>query len=344
MMPMRSLLVWFLFCLPAVAQSPAGAPPPQAPAPAPAAAPPPAGRAPASATPPAATPAATTAAATTAAATTTATTPSPWLTDFEQAQAAAKASGKPIFAAFTGADWCGYSRRFHDEVLLRPEFLTWARDHVVLLDVALPRITPLPPAQRQHNVELQRRLGVRGLPTVLLLDAAGKQLGCLRYTRGGVRKWLREVEQQLGHQRELAAAELAAAAVQQAWSTDLAAAKARAKAEQKVVLANFTGSDWCGWCMRLQAEVFHTPEFLAWVQQHAVLLEVDFPRGKRLPAELKRQNERLQQELGVDGYPTIVFLDGDGKELGRIGYVEGGPKAWLASAEAARRPAPPAPK
>src|SRR5258708_33083688 len=74
------------------------------------------------------------------------------------------------------------------------------------------------------------------------------------------------------------------------WMTDLPSAQATAKAENKVVLLNFTGSDWCGWCIRLRSEVFSQPEFDAYSNDHLVLVEADFPRRKALPADLQQPN------------------------------------------------------
>jgi thioredoxin-related protein len=80
------------------------------------------------------------------------------------------------------------------------------------------------------------------------------------------------------------------AAVQTAWQTDFQAAQARAKAQKKILLVAFTGSDWCPWCQKLKAEVFDKPPFATAAQKQFVLVDVDFPREKKLPAELKEQN------------------------------------------------------
>src|SRR5436309_9685678 len=114
------------------------------------------------------------------------------------------------------------------------------------------------------------------------------------------------------------------------WTTDLSAALARAGKEKKLVLADFTGSDWCGWCKRLQKEVFATKEFGDFAKSNLVLVEIDFPSQKKQSESLKKTNEALKNQYRVEGFPTIVVLDGDGKELWRqVGYLEGGPKAWI---------------
>lgn len=115
------------------------------------------------------------------------------------------------------------------------------------------------------------------------------------------------------------------------WSTDLPAAQAQAKKDKKIVLMNFTGSDWCGWCKKLQAEVFTTKEFDAYAKDKLVLVEVDFPNQKKQSAALKKANEALQEKYKATGFPTIVALNGEGKEVWRqVGYMPGGTKAWIA--------------
>ncbi|MEO5754554.1 MAG: thioredoxin family protein [Chthoniobacterales bacterium] len=113
------------------------------------------------------------------------------------------------------------------------------------------------------------------------------------------------------------------------WLTDFTQAQAEAKAGHKLLLLDFTGSDWCGWCKRLQAEVFSKPEFEDYAKENLVLLKVDFPRAQPLSSELRKQNYELAAKFSVQGFPTIVVLNGDGKPVGLLGYVPGGPEAFL---------------
>lgn len=117
------------------------------------------------------------------------------------------------------------------------------------------------------------------------------------------------------------------------WPTSFAEASKQAQASGKVILADFTGSDWCGWCVKLKAEVFDTPEFKEWAAKNVILLELDFPRSKAQDAATKKQNDELLTKYGVEGFPTILFLKSNGDVLGKAGYMEGGPKAWIANAE-----------
>jgi len=124
------------------------------------------------------------------------------------------------------------------------------------------------------------------------------------------------------------------------WHTDVKEAIAVSNKEKKPLLLFFTGSDWCGWCIRLQNEVLKTPEFSKWAQDNVVLVELDYPRRTAQTPELKNQNAELQQAFGIQGFPTIYFTSAENKEgkvnfmgLGQTGYVAGGPSAWLTVAE-----------
>jgi protein disulfide-isomerase len=121
------------------------------------------------------------------------------------------------------------------------------------------------------------------------------------------------------------------------WENDMNKAIHFSIQEQKPLLLFFTGSDWCGWCMRLQKEVFETPEFENWAKNNVVLVELDFPRKIQQSSKIEKQNSELQQLFGVQGYPTVWFVNptyNDGKinleKLGSTGYVAGGPSSWLA--------------
>ena len=119
------------------------------------------------------------------------------------------------------------------------------------------------------------------------------------------------------------------AAEQTSWLTDYKAALANAKREKKTVLMDFTGSDWCGWCIKLRREVFDTPEFSRFAKDNLVLLEIDFPQRKPQTEELRRQNEELMRRFNVEGFPTIIVLDANGKQRGQTGYVPGGPQRFI---------------
>ncbi|MEO8252743.1 MAG: thioredoxin family protein [Flavobacterium sp.] len=120
------------------------------------------------------------------------------------------------------------------------------------------------------------------------------------------------------------------------WHTDVKEAIATGAKEKKPLLLFFTGSDWCGWCIRLQKEVFVTPEFTKWAKEKVVLVELDFPRSVPQSSELKMQNKGMEHAFSIQGYPTVWLATAEFKEgkpsfggLGKTGYVPGGPEAWL---------------
>jgi thioredoxin-related protein len=117
------------------------------------------------------------------------------------------------------------------------------------------------------------------------------------------------------------------------WSEDYAKSLAKAKTEKKLVLVDFTGSDWCEWCIKLDKEVFSTSEFKAYAKDKLVLVEADFPIGKPQIDKVKKQNEKLQEKFSVEGFPTVIVLNSGGKKIGQLGYMEGGPKAFIAELE-----------
>lgn len=126
------------------------------------------------------------------------------------------------------------------------------------------------------------------------------------------------------------------AASQLDWLTDTQQALAKARTEQKLVLLNFTGSDWCPWCIRLEKEVFSTPEFAAYAKTNLILVLVDFPRKKQLSEDQKKANSKLAAKYGIEGLPTLVVLDSTGNQLGKLGYEPGGPSRVIAKLEKLR--------
>jgi thioredoxin-related protein len=113
------------------------------------------------------------------------------------------------------------------------------------------------------------------------------------------------------------------------WSDDYDKSLAKAKEDKKLVLLDFTGSDWCPWCIRLDKEIFSTSEFKDYAKENLVLVELDFPQGKTLPRSVTKQNEKLRDEYKIEGYPTVIVLDSEGKKVGQLGYMEGGPAPFI---------------
>lgn len=118
------------------------------------------------------------------------------------------------------------------------------------------------------------------------------------------------------------------------WSEDYAKSLADAKAANKLVLLDFTGSDWCSFCLKLEREIFAKPVFKEYAEKHLVLMEVDFPNLKNLPERVKKQNDQLMKKYSVETFPTLILVDADGKVVKQFeGYQSGGPEAFIAELE-----------
>lgn len=113
------------------------------------------------------------------------------------------------------------------------------------------------------------------------------------------------------------------------WITNHEAALKFSKDLSRPILINFTGSDWCSWCIKLNKEVFTQEEFTAYAKENLILLKLDFPRRIAQSAEEKAQNMKLQEQYKISGYPTIIMTDATGKEIGRTGYQPGGAGAYV---------------
>ncbi|MFH2055751.1 MAG: thioredoxin family protein [bacterium] len=113
------------------------------------------------------------------------------------------------------------------------------------------------------------------------------------------------------------------------WLTDVNQARTTAASENKPIFAYFTGSDWCGWCKRLDANVLSHKEFQDYARENLVMLKLDFPRRTAQPPELAQANQALAQKFGIRGFPTILLLDEGGQELGRTGYQQMNPLEYV---------------
>jgi thioredoxin-related protein len=127
------------------------------------------------------------------------------------------------------------------------------------------------------------------------------------------------------------------------WATDYKKAQEEAKSTHKLLLLNFTGSDWCGYCIQLDRAILSQPQFKEYAGKNLILTEIDYPRrgGPKWNAqstELKKQNMELAERYQIEGFPTLVVLNGDGKTVWRYdGYFTGGVAAFLAELDKVRK-------
>ena len=113
------------------------------------------------------------------------------------------------------------------------------------------------------------------------------------------------------------------------WLTNFEEAKKQATEKNVPIIANFSGSDWCGWCIKLDREVLSKPEFMDYAKENLVLLNLDFPARKKQDQAIADQNKALAAKYGIRGYPTVLVLDATGKVVAKTGYQPGGPAAYV---------------
>lgn len=113
------------------------------------------------------------------------------------------------------------------------------------------------------------------------------------------------------------------------WYTNVDEAIKVAQKEDKPILLQFSGSDWCKWCIKLNNEVLHTKEFADYAKGNLVLVNLDFPRSIPQSDEVKAYNQSMAQKYGIRGFPTVLLMDKDGNVVQVTGYQPGGPKAYI---------------
>ena len=122
---------------------------------------------------------------------------------------------------------------------------------------------------------------------------------------------------------------ISAAATDIVWLDDFGQAKKIAAEKKLTILADFSGSDWCGWCIRLDKEVFSQEAFKSYANKNVILFVADFPSHKKLASAVTEQNKKLADEYKVEGFPTVLLLNADGKVMARTGYKPGGAEAYV---------------
>ncbi len=117
---------------------------------------------------------------------------------------------------------------------------------------------------------------------------------------------------------------------------DVTAAAAQARETGRMLLMNFSGSDWCKWCVTLDHEILSQPAFQAYAEQNLVSVMLDFPRRTPQEPAVKEQNERMMRHFEVRGFPTLLLFSPAGELMARLGYEPGGPEALIRSIEQAK--------
>ena len=268
--------------------------------------------------------------------------PSPeWHVNYRTAAERAAAERKNLYVLRTGPDWCGPCRRLEKEVLQSGEFKEYASRHLVLLYLDVPRRSPLPQEQQRHHQEIKSKLGFGGgVPSAVLLNPdgqiIGRQLGYgspsayMEFLRTG--KTARRQRPPVQKPVQIAAKKTVrpgSAAVGEApghwfkgpdssWQIYFPKALEDAGKRGKKILVLNTGSDWCGWCIKLKKDVLSQKEFKRFAQKNLILVYLDSPHKRVMPADQKRHNQEVKKQLRFGGgVPAVVILDENGQVIAK---------------------------
>ena len=275
--------------------------------------------------------------------------PKGWTDDFEAAKEQAAREGKLLLVDFSGSDWCGWCKKLDKEVFSKPEFVEKASKDFVLVLIDKPRNqSKLSDKAKEQNPKLCEKYKIKGFPTVLMMDAEGKVLGKTGYLEGGPEKYLKNLSVMKKKAKKKMKAEKKENAEKKedaekdtsgvgektstpaGWTDDFEAAKAQAAKEGKLLLVDFSGSDWCGACKKLDKEVFSNPEFMKAALTEYVFVMIDSPDDKSLLSEkAKEQNPKLCEKYNIHAFPTVLMMDADGNVLGRTYFPLGDPEKQL---------------
>lgn len=251
-----------------------------------------------------------------------------WLTNMEQAQKEAKLKDVPILINFTGSDWCGWCTKLDEEVFDTPSFSNYAKESLVLLKLDFPKKIEQPQAVKEHNEKYLKMFGVRGFPTILFVDGKLDVLSQMGYQAGGPDKYIQSIEASFSFPKSNFN-NTVKTDNGITWVTSLEKAKELAAQNDKKIFVDFTGSDWCIWCTKIDEEILDTGEFREFAEDNLIMLYLDFPQNKVQPEGMGAYNQQIASKFGIEGFPTILILDKDGNELNRLGYEKAGVSKFI---------------
>ena len=110
------------------------------------------------------------------------------------------------------------------------------------------------------------------------------------------------------------------------WLTDVSQAIEKSKASGKPIFAFFTGKEWCSWCKKLERQVLSKEGFINYAKENLVLLELDFPRGRR---NLPQKQIELARKFNIKGYPTVILMDSSTNKIAKTGYESMSPEQYV---------------
>jgi len=260
-----------------------------------------------------------------------------WHTSLEEAVSIAKKENKDILVNFTSSDgniWC---KRLYREVFRVALWKKEASKMYVFVEIDFPKNKKQDDKVKQYNKKLAESFKIQQYPTVLLMHSDEKVYCETGYQKGGAENYIQFLEEQYNKNVENAPktdsktdSKTAFARNPEVWYTSLEDAVSIAKKEDKDILINFSGSDWCGWCQKLHKEVFSVDFWKKEASKFYVFVEIDFPRNKQQEDKVKQYNKKLAQRFKIQGYPTVLLMHSDEKVYCETGYQDGGAKNYVA--------------
>ena len=251
-----------------------------------------------------------------------------WLTNMEEAQKIAAEKNVPILVNFTGSDWCGWCTKLDSEVFSTSTFNKYAKDNLVLVKLDFPRNIEQSEETKRHNDKYKSKFEVRGFPTILILDEKLEKLAQMGYQAGGPEKYIKDIEAALTF-KDAYYDNTIKTDSGIIWYTSLEKAKDLSAKTGKKIFVDFTGSDWCGWCIKIDNEILSTDEFRAFAKENLIMLLLDFPEKKELPAGMSAYNRQIAGNYNIQGFPTILILDKEGSVLTTLGYEKEGTTKFI---------------
>ena len=267
--------------------------------------------------------------------------PSPeWHVDYRTAAERAAAERKNLYVLRTGPDWCGPCRRLEQDVFQSEEFKEYASKHLVLLYLNVPHRSPLPQEQQRHNQEIKTKFGFGGgVPSAVLLSPDGQIIGRQR-GYGSPSAYMEFLRTGKNVRRTPPAPKPIQPAVKKtdrpgpaavsgppahwfrgpdsSWQIYFPKALEDAGKQGKKIFVLNTGSDWCGWCVKLKKDVLTQREFKRFAQKNLILVYLDSPHKRVMPADQKRHNQEVRTRLGFGGgVPAVVILDENGRVIAK---------------------------
>ena len=254
---------------------------------------------------------------------------SPWLDNLETARQQAQQSKRDLLIYFSGSDFCPACITLEKDVLSQPAFLKQATKDYVLVQIDFPKKKQLPAPIMQQNAKLKTRFKkdyqFEALPTLYLASSQG-----IPYAKTGARGGdVKAYQEHLTFLKRAKPMENP----QSQWLEDMEVAKAKAAYFNKDLLIDFTGSDWCGWCIRLDKEIFSKEAFQTKASKEFVFVKLDFPRGKKQTEHIAKQNDQIASEFvskyGYDqSFPAIYLATAERIPYARTGYQSIAPEDY----------------